>query len=422
MLVCASAMTMRGSGMTDQLLCRGCNHPVDEHEENDTGSCKASGCDCSLDKVVTLYALELEKALDETEKNRIADNLVNLLYTKYSAEHDAELDRMLERDMLFGSPGLRAFAVSDSWDMRGLSDVMKEAESALAPHDAMRAPDTDNHDLHLAKHAELVERINKREADERVGAVAHGCKCAWTVLDGERIRDSAVCNYCHMGYSFPVLTGIENGQGDPCCGKCFVSYGYGEQHICDPRVAAGLHSFKKKACECRVMRAIDVIHSGLDYAALTAIGWEQLADAPGYRLRCDEHKVESNRVSPSVDVCIKHRFRGTAEQPGCSECAAAGEGGFFMGVGADSQIRCYGAVSPDLTEPYRTFLLTGITEPTPANDFDDTTEPSEPQKHSDERLPAWLSSEPPEATSKACGCFTYNGVTLPCLACAKGGG
>jgi len=331
-------------------------------------------------------------------------NLTDELLIATNHEHRESISKQIETYVrLWTESAARPIPTrsNDFWDLSSIESALKEAESALASHDKVPAP---------------------------------ACKCAWTVLDGERIRDSAVCNYCHIGYSFPVLTGIENGQGDPCCGKCFQSYGHGERHFCDPATLAAMHSFKKKACECRVMRAIDVIRSELDAATLTNFGWERLDDAPGYRHRCPEHKVTFKRVG-SIDLCIKHRFRGTAEQPGCPECAASGDGGFWieppdprlLPIPDDETFEQWkrdwaGFAPPDLTEPYRTFLVTGITDPAPANDFDDTTEPSAPTKRSDEPVPAWLSSEASEATSKACGCFTASGVTLQCLACAKGGG
>jgi len=189
-----------------------------------------------------------------------------------------------------------------------------------------------------------------------------------------------------------------------------------------------------KACECRVMRAIDVIRSELDAATLTNFGWERLDDAPGYRRRCKEHK-EFKRVG-SIDICIKHRFRGTAEQPGCPECAASGDGSFFLKLEsqAGTQLRMNQEAAKLLEAPIHSTWISYRDKPLTFDealrafgfdlsaDFDDITEPSTVTKRADEPVPAWLSSEAPEATSKACGCTTISGITFSCLACAKGGG
>jgi hypothetical protein len=194
--------------------------------------------------------------------------------------------------------------------------------------------------------------------------------------------------------------------------------------------------------------------------------------------------LESQRVSPCVDICIKHRFRGTRAQPGCPECAASGEW-FFLDLGTASNAQVMGWFDAQVhhSQPHRTFILTGITEPTPPADFDDTTEPSRPTdakctclafthpdgqdgtfrngcrvhrdadapeedwleklkadfegfvpptvppKRSDERVPEWLEPRPSHfagvpitMATELCGCITIHGITFSCIACAKGGG
>jgi hypothetical protein len=358
---------------------------------------------------------------DEKEARALAEKMVNWMFREYFGE-DAPTFKAV--------PKTPEPECSDAWDLFSIESALKEAESALVAHDAMRAPDPFK--------------------------VLRGCKCEWTVLDGERIRDSALCGYCHAEaakmYKFPVLTGIENGQSGPCCPKCFQCHWDGERHFCHPTTIAALHSIKKKACECRVMRAIDVIRSGLDLATLTSMGWEQLADAPGYRHRCPEHKVTFKRVGSS-DICIKHRFHGTAEQPGCPECAASDEEGFgafftHLKENAGTQVRVFDGGEKLLEQPVtstwistRGLDMPAETAPKPSHftisNLDAATEPtyatrygkwepeesSTPQKRSDEPVPPWLSAEASWVpTAKACGCTTIHGITFSCIACAKGGG
>lgn len=410
-----------------------------------------------------------------------ADSLVNKLCEKFSAECDEAIDRVLKRELLFGP-----CSFNEAWDLFSVESALKEAESALVARDAMRAPEPVKAEPKQKSLVDLAEDIAAgvevsefavmdayhRENARLTQAAVHefreecaatmlkvlsGCKCEWAVLDGERIRDSALCGYCHAEaakmYKFPVLTGIENGQSGPCCPKCFQCHWDGERHFCHPTTIAALHSIKKKACECRVMRAIDVIRSGLDLATLTSMGWEQLADAPGYRHRCPEHKVTSKRVG-SVDICIKHQFRGTAEQPGCPECAASDEEGFgafftHLKENAGTQVRVFDGGEKLLEQPVtstwistRGLDMPAETAPKPSHftitisNLDAATEPtyatrygkwepeesSTPQKRSDEPVPAWLSAEASWVpTAKACGCTTIHGITFSCIACAKGG-
>ena len=197
---------------------------------------------------------------------------------------------------------------------------------------------------------------------------------------------------------------------------------------------------------------------------------EPIKRSPEHQNAFDEvcrRKFEAKRIG-SIDICIKHRFRGTAEQPGCPECTV--DDGFFftLSQSAGTEIHISNEEAEQLLSQPVYATWTGVLKrDQPEADFsitignlDAATEPSAPPKRSDEPapearcaclafthpdgqagtfrngcrvhrfppkrsddpVPTWLSAEAPEATSKACGCFTASGVTLQCLACAKGGG
>jgi hypothetical protein len=125
--------------------------------------------------------------------------------------------------------------------------------------------------------------------------------------------------------------------------------------------------------------------------------------------KCLEY--DSMRVG-SVDLCIKHRYRGTAEQPGCPECKGDD---FFMNLAskAGTEIRHMGDWPTEAvyTTRYGSW----------------TSEAPKLSKRSDEPVPDWLkgAQQSPMMTVtrqvKACGCHTINGITFSCIACAKGG-
>jgi hypothetical protein len=356
--------------MTDA-ACHYCNHPCDQHKEDSGCECSVAGCDCNLDKVVKSWAVVLENTLDDAEKRRSADGLVNMLYAKYSAEHDAELDRMLEREMLFGSPGLRAFAVSDSRDLLGIEKP--------TPKDDLPAA--------IAK---LTDQL--------------------LVADCEEMRKPLLK---HIGEH--VRLWQDGSDREPAYRHAMAAYEASRARSTYRDKLAALQRDREKLEENR--RDLDTYVERMKNDPLEVFNVPASIQPAAEQAIRDEFK----RVG-SIDICIKHRFRGTSEQPGCPECAASGER-FFLDLGKASNAQVIGWFDTNvhLSQPYRTVMITGIDGNLPANDFDDTTEPSEPQKRSDEPVPAWLSSEPPEATSKTCGCTTINGITFSCLACVKGG-